>query len=56
MSLFLFYSVTTETILFRSVSELEEQQTPSDENLSENRSELVPIFESHGIPEGLVIF
>ncbi|KAI8430532.1 hypothetical protein MSG28_000769 [Choristoneura fumiferana] len=37
--------------LIRSVSELDEQHTPSDENLSENPSELVPIFESHGIPE-----
>ncbi|XP_063545729.1 uncharacterized protein LOC134753720 [Cydia strobilella] len=37
--------------LIRSVSELNEQDTPSDENLSESYSELIPIFESRAIPE-----
>ncbi|XP_063374098.1 intermembrane lipid transfer protein VPS13B [Cydia amplana] len=38
-------------ISFRSVSELNEPDTPSDENLSEGYSELIPIFESRAIPE-----
>ncbi|XP_063394354.1 intermembrane lipid transfer protein VPS13B [Cydia fagiglandana] len=37
--------------LVRSVSELNEQDTPSDENMSESYSELVPIFECRAIPE-----
>ncbi|XP_063634454.1 uncharacterized protein LOC134805094 [Cydia splendana] len=37
--------------IVRSVSELNEQDTPSDENLSENYSELIPIFECRAIPE-----
>ncbi|XP_061707410.1 intermembrane lipid transfer protein VPS13B isoform X2 [Cydia pomonella] len=37
--------------LIRSVSELNEQDTPSDENLSESYSELIPIFESRAVPE-----
>ncbi|XP_048004674.1 vacuolar protein sorting-associated protein 13B-like [Leguminivora glycinivorella] len=35
----------------RSVSEMNEQDNPSDENLSESYSELIPIFESKAVPE-----
>ncbi|XP_068617900.1 intermembrane lipid transfer protein VPS13B isoform X2 [Battus philenor] len=36
----------------RSVSEIEEQETPSEDTLSENRSELIPIYEESAISLG----